>query len=162
MKAERGENAKRLHLSTSHPPPLASPFPRVLSSSTPPHAAVHSLHHRNQDVEPWSGLAMHPVEILFYFACVAPSLIPGLTPFAFLFNGVHLLLSPAASHSGWEDHAGSGQFHYAHHRYFHVSPREGAAHTRVTSPLFPLGGSWKASCLTKHALTHSPASVPRP
>ena len=26
------------------------------------------------------------------------------TPFAFMWNGVHLLISPAASHSGWEDH----------------------------------------------------------
>jgi hypothetical protein len=28
------------------------------------------------------------------------------------------LLSPAASHSGWEDHFQSDIFHYLHHRYF--------------------------------------------
>jgi sterol desaturase/sphingolipid hydroxylase (fatty acid hydroxylase superfamily) len=79
---------------------------------------VHSLHHRNTDVEPFSGLCMHPVEHLYYFACIAPSLVFYCSPFAFLWNGVHLLLSPAASHSGYEDHFQSDVFHYMHHRYF--------------------------------------------
>jgi sterol desaturase/sphingolipid hydroxylase (fatty acid hydroxylase superfamily) len=79
---------------------------------------VHSLHHRNTDVEPFSGLCMHPVEHLYYFACMAPSLLFYCSPFAFLWNGVHLLLSPAASHSGYEDHFQSDVFHYMHHRYF--------------------------------------------
>jgi sterol desaturase/sphingolipid hydroxylase (fatty acid hydroxylase superfamily) len=82
---------------------------------------VHSLHHRNTDIEPFAGLAMHPVEHLYYYACVLPSLLFLCSPFAFLWNGVHLLLSPAASHSGWEDHFGGGFFHYAHHRYFDVN-----------------------------------------
>jgi sterol desaturase/sphingolipid hydroxylase (fatty acid hydroxylase superfamily) len=79
---------------------------------------VHSLHHRNTDVEPLAGLAMHPVEHIYYFACILPSLVFLCSPFAFLWNGVHLLLSPAASHSGWEDHFQGGSFHYMHHRYF--------------------------------------------
>jgi sterol desaturase/sphingolipid hydroxylase (fatty acid hydroxylase superfamily) len=79
---------------------------------------VHSLHHRNTDVEPFSGLCMHPVEHLYYFACVLPSLVFYCSPFAFLWNGVHLLLSPGASHSGYEDHFQSDAFHYMHHRYF--------------------------------------------
>ena len=41
-----------------------------------------------------------------------------LSPFAFMWNGVHLLISPAASHSGYEDNFQSDQFHYLHHRYF--------------------------------------------
>ena len=32
--------------------------------------------------------------------------------------GIHLLISPAASHSGWEDHFQSDQFHYLHHVKF--------------------------------------------
>ena len=79
---------------------------------------VHSLHHRNTDIEPFSGLCMHPVEHLYYFACVLPSLVFYCSPYAFLWNGVHLLLSPAASHSGYEDHFQSDVFHYLHHRYF--------------------------------------------
>ena len=79
---------------------------------------VHSLHHRNTDVEPFSGLCMHPIEHLYYYSCILPSLLFICSPFAFLWNGVHLLLSPAASHSGWEDHFQSDSFHYLHHRYF--------------------------------------------
>lgn len=79
---------------------------------------VHSLHHRNTDIEPFSGLCMHPVEHLYYYACVAPSLVFYCSPYAFVWNGVHLLLSPAASHSGYEDHFQSDVFHYLHHRYF--------------------------------------------
>jgi sterol desaturase/sphingolipid hydroxylase (fatty acid hydroxylase superfamily) len=79
---------------------------------------VHSLHHRNTDVEPFSGLCMHPVEHLYYFSCILPNLLFICSPFAFVWNGVHLLLSPAASHSGYEDHFQSDAFHYLHHRYF--------------------------------------------
>ena len=85
---------------------------------TPLYKQVHSLHHRNTDVEPFSGLCMHPVEHMYYFACVLPSLVFYCSPFAFVWNGVHLLLSPAASHSGYEDHFQSDIFHYLHHRYF--------------------------------------------
>eukprot|EP00939_MAST-03C_sp_MAST-3C-sp1_P002868 g2868.t1 len=79
---------------------------------------VHSLHHRNTDIEPFSGLSMHPIEHLYYFSCIAPSLYVHASPFAFMWNGMHLLLSPAASHSGFEDNWQSDQFHYLHHRYF--------------------------------------------
>lgn len=84
----------------------------------PMYQQVHSLHHRNTDVEPFSGLCMHPVEHLYYFACILPNLFLVCSPFAFVWNGVHLLLSPAASHSGYEDHFQSDAFHYLHHRYF--------------------------------------------
>ena len=79
---------------------------------------VHSLHHRNTDVEPFAGLCMHPVEHLYYYSCISPSLLFVCSPFAFLWNGVHLLLSPGASHSGYEDHFQADSFHYMHHRYF--------------------------------------------
>jgi sterol desaturase/sphingolipid hydroxylase (fatty acid hydroxylase superfamily) len=85
---------------------------------TPLYKQVHSLHHRNTDIEPFSGLCMHPVEHLYYFACVLPNLVFYCSPHALLWNGVHLLLSPAASHSGYEDHFQSDIFHYLHHRYF--------------------------------------------
>jgi len=85
---------------------------------TPLYKQVHSLHHRNTDIEPFSGLCMHPVEHLYYYACVLPSLVFYCSPYAFVWNGVHLLLSPAASHSGYEDRFQSDVFHYLHHRYF--------------------------------------------
>jgi sterol desaturase/sphingolipid hydroxylase (fatty acid hydroxylase superfamily) len=73
---------------------------------------VHSLHHRNTDIEPFSGLTMHPIEHLYYYACILPSLVFYASPFHFLWNGVHLLLSPGASHSGYEDHFQADPFHY--------------------------------------------------
>jgi len=79
---------------------------------------VHSLHHRNTDIEPFAGLCMHPIEHLYYFSCAGLCLYLFASPFAFLWNGVHLLLSPAASHSGYEDNFQSDQFHYLHHKFF--------------------------------------------
>lgn len=79
---------------------------------------VHSLHHRNTDIEPFSGLCMHPIEHLYYFACVCPLVYCLASPFAVMWMGIHLLLSPAASHSGWEDHFQSDQYHYLHHAKF--------------------------------------------
>ena len=60
---------------------------------------------------------MHPVEHLYYFTSVGPSLFLFASPFTFIWNGLHLIISPAAGHSGWEDHFQSNQFHYLHHRY---------------------------------------------
>jgi len=87
---------------------------------------VHALHHRNVDIEPFAGLSMHPVEHLYYFSCLAPSLVFRLSPFQMLWNGIHLLLSPAASHSGWEDHVQSDQFHYVHHAKFNCNYGSGS------------------------------------
>lgn len=69
---------------------------------------VHSLHHRNTDPEPFSGMTMHPVEHLYYFSNVfIPSLyLNNLSPFVFSFCFFHLTMAPAAGHSGFEDHFG--------------------------------------------------------
>ena len=87
-------------------------FAHRLLHYRPLYKYVHSLHHRNTDIEPFAGLCMHPVEHLYYFASAAPSLYIYASPFAFMWNGIHLLISPAASHSGYEDHFQSDQFHY--------------------------------------------------
>ena len=34
---------------------------------------VHSLHHRNSDPEPFSGMSMHPVEHIYYLSCASLS-----------------------------------------------------------------------------------------
>ena len=46
---------------------------------------IHSLHHRNTDIEPFSGLSMHPIEHLYYFSCLGPSFLVYTTPFAFMY-----------------------------------------------------------------------------
>jgi len=93
-------------------------FAHRLLHVRPLYKFVHSLHHRNTDIEPFAGLCMHPIEHLYYFACFLPSVYVFASPFALMWNGVHLLLSPAASHSGFEDNFQSDQFHYLHHMKF--------------------------------------------
>jgi sterol desaturase/sphingolipid hydroxylase (fatty acid hydroxylase superfamily) len=63
---------------------------------------IHALHHRNTDVEPFAGLCMSPAEHLYYISSIAPSVYWHASPFQFLWNGMHLVLSPAAGHSGYE------------------------------------------------------------
>jgi len=98
-------------------------FAHRLIHLRPMYKYVHSLHHRNTDTEPFSGLAMHPVEHMYYFTCYAPLLVlPSLlgvavSPFLVFWMGVHLVISPAASHSGYEDHFSADLGHYLHHRY---------------------------------------------
>ena len=82
---------------------------------------IHSLHHRNTDVEPFSGLCMHPVEHLYYYTSALPSLVLFCSPLHLIWNAVHFLVAPAASHSGYEDHFQADAMHYYHHRYFEVN-----------------------------------------
>jgi len=81
---------------------------------------VHSLHHRNTDPEPFSGMTMHPVEHLYYFSnAFIPSLYcNSLSPLVFLWCFTHLTLAPGAGHSGFEDHFQADQYHYLHHAKF--------------------------------------------
>merc|ERR1719469_522447 len=80
---------------------------------------VHSLHHRNNDIEPFSGLCMHPVEHLFFFSILGINAILGfVSPWHFRWSLCWLVLAPGASHSGWEDHFNADQFHYLHHAKF--------------------------------------------
>eukprot|EP01062_Namystynia_karyoxenos_P030275 TRINITY_DN2262_c0_g1_i1.p1 TRINITY_DN2262_c0_g1~~TRINITY_DN2262_c0_g1_i1.p1 ORF type:complete len:519 (+),score=163.15 TRINITY_DN2262_c0_g1_i1:98-1558(+) len=92
---------------------------------------VHSLHHRNSDIEPFCGLAMHPVEHGFFFAGLGFAVYCGawMTPWLFRWNLVWLMLAPGASHSGWEDHFNADQWHYLHHAKFECN---------YGSPGFPL------------------------
>jgi sterol desaturase/sphingolipid hydroxylase (fatty acid hydroxylase superfamily) len=85
---------------------------------------VHYLHHKNVNPNPWSGMAMHPVEIVLYFSVVLIHWIIPTHPFIFLFDLQHAALAPASVHHGFEGPilkkklpTGS-YFHYLHHRYF--------------------------------------------
>jgi len=58
------------------------------------------------------------IEHLYYYSCVGPSLVFKMSPFHTMWHLIHLLISPAASHSGWENCMQADQFHYLHHRKF--------------------------------------------
>jgi len=85
---------------------------------------VHYIHHKNINPNPWSGMAMHPVELLLYFSVALIHWVVPSHPFHFLFNIQHTALSPACGHHGFEgpileDKWPTGSyFHYLHHRYF--------------------------------------------
>ena len=61
----------------------------------------HSLHHKNVQVGPWSGLSMHPVEHILYFSTVVVQWGLALHPLNALYQ-IHLAaFQPAQGHSGF-------------------------------------------------------------
>ena len=79
---------------------------------------IHATHHHTSDIEPFAGLAMHPTEHLYYFSCYGPLLLMNVHPFVLFWMGFHTVITPAASHSGYEDHFSADLMHYLHHRYY--------------------------------------------
>ncbi len=94
---------------------------------------VHSLHHNNVNPGPWSGLAMHPVEHLLYFSGVILHWIVPSHPVHAMFHLVHLAMSPAPGHTGFEKVVAGEETaldthcfaHYLHHKYFEVNYADG-------------------------------------
>eukprot|EP00756_Hemistasia_phaeocysticola_P018492 Hpha_TRINITY_DN155_c0_g1::TRINITY_DN155_c0_g1_i2::g.82301::m.82301 len=97
---------------------------------------VHSLHHRNTDIEPYAGLTMHPIEHLYYFGCAGPAVYMHASPFVLYWNLIHALISPAASHSGWEDNFQSDQYHFLHHSRFECNYGTGGTQLDATFGTF--------------------------
>ncbi|NBR48151.1 sterol desaturase family protein [bacterium] len=90
----------------------------------PLYKRIHSLHHKNVDVNPWSGMAMHPIEQFLYLSVCAIHFVIASHPFHFLFDLQHAALGPVSGHLGFEGPVVKGKvpigsyFHYLHHRYF--------------------------------------------
>ena len=87
---------------------------------------VHSLHHRNVNVGPWSGLSMHPVEHLLYLSSLLVHLVVPTDPLHVAFHVIYLGPGAAMTHTGYEDllvrdkrRLALGTFyHQLHHRYY--------------------------------------------
>ena len=92
----------------------------------PLYRLAHELHHRNVNIGPWSGIAMHPLEHLLYFSSIVLHLAVASHPVHVLFHMHVQALNPLASHSGFEGLMMNGKrrlalgdfFHQLHHRYF--------------------------------------------
>ena len=82
---------------------------------------VHSLHHKSHNPGPWAGLAMHPVEHLFYYSCCLLPLLAPLHPMHFLYAKFHADVSPLGGHDGHGPPGGNSDYHYIHHAHFHVN-----------------------------------------
>ncbi|MDH5452990.1 MAG: sterol desaturase family protein [Paracoccaceae bacterium] len=95
----------------------------------PIYRIAHSLHHRNINVGPWSGLSMHPLEHLIFFSSILIHFLVPAHPLHILFHMQHQSLTAATSHTGYENllvrnkkRLALGTFHHQmHHRYFEVN-----------------------------------------
>ncbi len=87
---------------------------------------AHSLHHRNTNVGPWSGMSMHPFEHLLFLGSACIHFIIPANPLLIIFHLQYFTLSAATTHTGYEALARDdksflalGTFHHQlHHRYF--------------------------------------------
>ena len=92
----------------------------------PIYRLAHSLHHRNINVGPWSGMAMHPVEHLLYLSAGMIHWVVASHPVHFLFNMQVKALEASTSHAGYQRLILSHRFrvdlgdffHQLHHRFF--------------------------------------------
>ena len=92
----------------------------------PLYRLAHSLHHRNVNVGPWSGLSMHPVEHVIYMSSVMIHWVVASHPIHVFFHMYWLTLGAATSHTGYEGVVVNDKnrlklgffFHQLHHRYF--------------------------------------------
>ncbi len=93
---------------------------------SPLYNRIHSLHHRNTNVGPWSGLSMHPVEHLVYLSTVLIHFVVPANPLLIIFHLQYFTLSAATTHTGFQGITKGerlilplGTFHHQlHHRYF--------------------------------------------
>ncbi|MGI9464583.1 MAG: sterol desaturase family protein, partial [Aestuariivirgaceae bacterium] len=92
----------------------------------PLYRSVHKLHHRNINIGPWSGMAMHPLEQVIYLSSLLIHWVVPSHPVHLFFHGYFLVLVAATSHTGFEgllikdkNRLALGNFfHQLHHRYF--------------------------------------------
>jgi len=95
----------------------------------PLYTRFHKLHHKNVNVGPWSGLAMHPVEHVLYFSGVLLLWIIPSHPLHALRWLQYVAILPAQGHCGFESVVIKGQtavktgnyYHQLHHKYFEVN-----------------------------------------
>ena len=86
----------------------------------------HSLHHRNVNVGPWSGLSMHPVEHLLYLSSLMIHWVVASHPVHLFFHVIYQGPGAAMTHTGYEEllvkdkrRLALGTFyHQLHHRYY--------------------------------------------
>ncbi|MDD9921097.1 MAG: sterol desaturase family protein [Boseongicola sp.] len=87
---------------------------------------VHSLHHRNVNIGPWSGISMHPFEHLLYFSTLMVHWVVASHPVHLIFHVIYQGPGAAMTHTGYEDllikdkrRLALGTFyHQLHHRYY--------------------------------------------
>jgi sterol desaturase/sphingolipid hydroxylase (fatty acid hydroxylase superfamily) len=94
----------------------------------PLYNSVHYLHHANLNPGPWSGIAMHPVEHLFYFSGALLLWIIPSTPIHVIYFITLVGLAPAEGHCGFgkvviggSSYPTDNYYHYLHHKFVRVN-----------------------------------------
>lgn len=92
----------------------------------PVYKHIHSVHHRNINPGPWSGLSMHPVEVMMYFSTTLIFFVIPAHPVHLIWLMSWQLLGAPSSHAGYNAICTKGRerlvvgdfFHQLHHKYF--------------------------------------------
>ena len=108
-------------------------FAHRLMHWPPLYKVAHSLHHRNINPGPWSGLSMHPIEHLVYFSTILLFFLIPSHPIHMINLASRLGVAPAQGHTGFdrvvvgeEASMDTSYFaHYLHHKYFEVNYSDG-------------------------------------
>ena len=91
----------------------------------PLYRSAHYLHHKNVNVGPWTGLAMHPIEHVIYFTAVLIFWVVPSHPIHAMFTLQFAALMSTVGHIGFDKLVvtkkisfPSDFYLYLHHRYF--------------------------------------------
>ena len=131
----------------------------------PLYRAAHYLHHRNVNVGPWSGLAMHPIEHVIYLTRWLILLVVPSHPLHLLYVMHWAALGAAPGHTGFEEVVVRKQGdvrmpvksfnHYLHHRYFECNYSGGPL------PLDRLFGTFHDGSPEAHARMRANRKMPK-
>ncbi len=95
----------------------------------PLYKIAHAVHHRNDNIGPWSGLSMHPIEHVLYLSSVLLHILIASHPIHIFFHMHWNTLGAAASHAGFDSLMFRGRrlmgltsfHHQLHHRYYNCN-----------------------------------------
>ena len=88
---------------------------------------AHYVHHKNIDIGPWSGLAMHPIEHVIYYTTMLIHWVVASHPIHMIMNGHRATFGAILGHGGFDEivlkdgvtvTSSASYYHSLHHRYF--------------------------------------------
>lgn len=77
---------------------------------------AHSLHHKSKNIQPWSGISMHPIEGIMYESATLIPLLFQHHPIIHNIVKIDLCWAAALGHDGHEFPAAGDWFHNIHHQ----------------------------------------------
>ena len=92
----------------------------------PLYQLAHAVHHRNNNIGPWSGISMHPIEHIIYLSSILIHVVVASHPVHIFFHTNWNTIGAAISHTGFESITFRGKpifflgsfHHQLHHRLY--------------------------------------------